>query len=122
MKFLNDDNSLIHFMPAIKVNMFHVTITSKLCYHVFIACALISSNRYVMCLVIRMCWSKPCKNRGTCINAVNRYSCKCVPGYTGTNCETSKYVFSNVLKRFNCFNIWRHNYKGKTPVFKSRSL
>jgi len=35
------------------------------------------------------CENDPCKNGGECINGDNTYTCKCMPGYTGTNCETS---------------------------------
>ena len=36
------------------------------------------------------CISAPCQNSGTCADGVNSYTCTCVAGYTGTNCETSK--------------------------------
>ena len=36
------------------------------------------------------CSSSPCQNGGTCIDAVNSYTCDCVDGWTGTNCEASK--------------------------------
>ena len=36
------------------------------------------------------CVSSPCQNDGTCSDAVNSYTCICVPGYIGLNCEMSK--------------------------------
>ena len=52
---------------------------------------------YIYCLIldivlvdINECSSNPCMNEGTCIDAVNSYTCACVdgmPGYTGTHCE-----------------------------------
>ena len=42
-------------------------------------------------LDIDECASNPCENSGTCADAVNGYTCSCVAGFTGTNCETSKY-------------------------------
>ena len=43
-----------------------------------------------MCFAdINECASYPCDNGGTCKDDVNRYTCICVPGYTGVNCETS---------------------------------
>ena len=34
------------------------------------------------------CSPDPCLNGATCVDGVNQYTCNCVPGYTGTNCET----------------------------------
>jgi len=36
------------------------------------------------------CDSKPCMNGATCLEDVGSYSCKCVAGFTGDNCEISK--------------------------------
>ena len=36
------------------------------------------------------CSSSPCKNQATCVDGVNEYSCTCVPGYTGVDCETGR--------------------------------
>ena len=48
------------------------------------------------------CSSFPCMNEGTCIDAVNSYTCACVDGmpiYTGTQCEIGEsFVWSNVYK------------------------
>ena len=41
---------------------------------------------------INDCAPSPCANGGTCIDKVNAYKCVCVPGYTGENCETSKFL------------------------------
>ena len=51
-------------------------------------------------LDIDECVSNPCENSGTCADAVNSYTCSCVAGFTGTNCETSKYTRqrSNIIK------------------------
>ena len=46
------------------------------------------SEMYVFVLDIIECNSNPCGNSGTCIDKVNRYTCICAAGYTGTNCET----------------------------------
>ncbi|XP_053406641.1 protocadherin Fat 4-like [Mercenaria mercenaria] len=45
---------------------------------------------YVDANVIDECSSSPCQNGGTCSSSVNVYTCQCVPGYIGTNCETNK--------------------------------
>ena len=41
------------------------------------------------------CASNPCHNAGTCTDAVDGYTCGCVAGYNGDNCETgmSTYVY-----------------------------
>ena len=39
------------------------------------------------------CDSNPCENGGTCTDAVNGYTCKCVAGYTDRNCQTGVFVY-----------------------------
>ncbi|XP_078687088.1 uncharacterized protein LOC144919502 [Branchiostoma floridae x Branchiostoma belcheri] len=39
------------------------------------------------CVDIDECLSTPCKNNATCSNLENAYSCACVPGFTGTDCD-----------------------------------
>lgn len=34
------------------------------------------------------CASSPCQNGGTCVDAVNMYSCNCPATAMGTYCET----------------------------------
>ena len=48
---------------------------------------------------INECDSNPCKNGAVCNDHVNRYSCDCVVGYTGTNCEISEslYLFDTLV-------------------------
>ena len=36
------------------------------------------------------CSALPCYYGGVCTDLVNAYSCNCVTGYTGTDCETSE--------------------------------
>ena len=37
------------------------------------------------------CANSPCQNGGSCTDGVNQFTCQCVPGFSGTNCEISKY-------------------------------
>ncbi|XP_076085387.1 sushi, von Willebrand factor type A, EGF and pentraxin domain-containing protein 1-like [Mytilus galloprovincialis] len=39
------------------------------------------------CEDIDECLTTPCQNGATCHNEVNAYSCTCMPGYEGTDCE-----------------------------------
>ena len=35
------------------------------------------------------CGSNPCQNGATCQDGINKYTCDCLPGYTGGNCQTN---------------------------------
>ena len=39
---------------------------------------------------INECEPNPCQNGAQCTDLVNDYECKCKPGYSGKNCDTSK--------------------------------
>lgn len=60
-----------------------------------------------MCLIIRTlcltnvldineCASVPCVHGATCVDTVNAYTCNCVAGYTGTNCQTGTQIIMKV--------------------------
>ena len=36
------------------------------------------------------CVSNPCKFNGTCVDEIADYTCDCVEGFRGKNCEESK--------------------------------
>ena len=48
------------------------------------------------------CLDSPCENGGSCTDAVNSYTCDCVDGYEGTNCEIGNYSLSYIFKT--CFS------------------
>ena len=43
------------------------------------------------------CESNPCQNGGTCEDGVGAYSCTCIAGYTGENCETGMQIINDIL-------------------------
>ena len=36
------------------------------------------------------CISQPCQSNGTCVDEIDDYTCECVDGFRGKNCEESK--------------------------------
>ena len=38
---------------------------------------------------VNECASSPCFNRGTCVDDINSYTCRCLPGFIDVHCETS---------------------------------
>ena len=55
---------------------------------------------FIFTVGIDDCSVQPCLNGGTCIDAVNDYTCRCASGYTGKNCGVGKNrvsVFSSFV-------------------------
>ena len=68
-------------------------------YVYIIYCSYLSKSDVVL-VDINECSSSPCVNRATCTDAVNSYTCACVAGYTGTQCETGDSLgLSNTYKQ-----------------------
>ena len=40
---------------------------------------------------VNECESDPCQNGATCVDGINSYTCECVKGYTGHDCETGTF-------------------------------
>ena len=43
--------------------------------------------------------ANPCQNGGACVDGVNSFTCICVPGFEGNQCQISKY---------SCLRIYVH--------------
>ena len=43
------------------------------------------------------CASFPCDNNGTCFDRLDGYTCRCLLGFTGDDCETSERSFLPIL-------------------------
>jgi len=52
---------------------------------------------------INECASSPCVNGGSCVDAINGYTCSCVAGYTGVLCETSENATVHVVSPLAAF-------------------
>ena len=46
-------------------------------------------------LDIDECASSPCANGGICIKGVDIFTCQCLAGYTGNDCETGEIFLEN---------------------------
>ena len=57
---------------------------------VFIQLILILSKCDIVIVDIDECKSSSCQNGASCTDAINSYTCACVAGYTGVNCETGE--------------------------------
>ena len=63
---------------------------------------------------INECESNPCENDGTCTDREDGYTCACASGFTGTECQTGRLIFSlsseifHLLWAFRCtlFNVF----------------
>ena len=58
---------------------------------------------------INECSSDPCQHEGVCTDSVNSYSCTCVAGFTGQDCEASKSFSSAHTKTIMGFNLFYNN-------------
>ncbi|MCL4141305.1 UNVERIFIED_CONTAM: hypothetical protein GTU68_036035 [Idotea baltica] len=64
-----------------------------------------------------VCGSHPCLNGGTCNELGNRYSCSCLPRFTGNHCQidTAPCSSSPCLNGGKC-KVVGHNYVCKCPL------
>ncbi|WAR12727.1 SNED1-like protein, partial [Mya arenaria] len=50
------------------------------------------------CGDIDECANNPCENSGQCNNLANAYSCTCNSQWSGTNCDTRKYLLAKIWR------------------------
>ena len=68
-------------------------------------------NRTIFLKDIDECASNPCQNGGTCNDGINAYSCDCVPGHAGDNCEIGNDISAWNRKIFRFVMIYPIPYK-----------
>lgn len=55
-------------------------------------------------IAINHCLENLCQNGGTCINSIEKYTCICQAGYSGTNCENGMYSGVSCSANSNCLS------------------
>jgi hypothetical protein len=53
-----------------------------------------------ICQPVDDCAGDPCQNGGTCIDGIDAYSCECLLGYEGDDCEQAAVDYSDVTIHF----------------------
>ena len=56
------------------------------------------------------CSSNPCSHGGTCSNNSNTYTCSCMFGYSGDNCDINSYEGKNFVALYNIQYIYIYIY------------
>ena len=56
------------------------------------------------------CYSRPCQHGSTCNDLINDYSCTCLPGFIGKDCEHGNYLYFNycLYVIFSPLLLWGH--------------
>ena len=67
---------------------------------------------------INSCVSHTCLNGGSCADGVKNYTCRCVAGFKGDRCETSK--ISGISMTLN--NFWKTLQQGKSENKLKKSV
>eukprot|EP00794_Sanderia_malayensis_P014993 gene14993-16539_t len=74
----------IHYEPAVQDSP---RCRSKPCPAGFKCVESCTKQSGYECVDINECDSNPCKNGAHCINGVNKFTCDCINGHSGTQCE-----------------------------------
>ena len=78
---------------------------------------LIKTTYYPKITDIDECASNPCQNGGTCNDNINSYTCSCIPGYTGNNCEIGKNLKSYIYHFWIKLGIQKLPYSNQIPSY-----
>ena len=58
-------------------------------------------NHYICVAVVDECASNPCTGAGArCVDGLNSYTCICSRGWSGRNCERSKFVLNTLYPTY----------------------
>jgi len=63
------------------------------------------------------CASSPCRNAGTCVDGVNQYTCNCLLGFAGRQCERREYCVHS-MRLFIRYIYWLVTGKGQSNLAK----
>ena len=66
-------------------------------YGYYLCCSIANKNNnpflhHSSLLDIDECTNHTCSNGGSCVDGVNNYSCKCMPGFKGDRCQTGAFL------------------------------
>ena len=50
----------------------------------------------VVCFILGICKSNPCKNGGSCVTKNGKEICTCLSGLTGATCEIRMHLLSKI--------------------------
>lgn len=73
--------------------------------------ALPSSQLCTIILAVQdACLSNPCHNNGTCSSSSSSYTCLCLPGFIGRNCELGKIYIYTVAPVYTVLSPWTAHF------------
>ena len=81
-----------------ETNIYSIIMFTQFMFNIMLTCD------YVL---IDQCVSNPCVNGANCTDGYNDYTCACVAGYTGKNCEKGERIgvsSTNILYNYSCIS------------------